>query len=229
MSTNTEQAEPDETESRRSTAAAASETSALAETPAPAADDTVSAENDARLLEATRRGDHAAFESFVRRHERIISGYLRARLTGGADVDDLTQEVFLRVYVGKAVQKDGSRSDLRAWLLGVARNVLREHVRKTRRRRETAWTELCLEIEELAASEGNFGHYDEAIARLPDCLQGLGPSARQSLDMYYHADLSMREIAERFKRSEGAVKLLVHRARQAVKRCLDGATGGGVA
>jgi DNA-directed RNA polymerase specialized sigma24 family protein len=39
----------------------------------------------------------------------------------------------------------------------------------------------------------------------------------------------MREIAERFKRSEGAVKLLVHRARQAVKRCLDGATGGGVA
>ena len=210
MSTNTEQAEPEETESPTGVGPAA-------------------AQDDAVLLEASQRGDHAAFETFVRRHERIICGYLRARLTGGADVEDLAQEVFLRVYVGKAVQKDESRSDLRAWLLGVARNVLREHVRKTRRRRETVWTELCLEIEELAAAEGDFGHYDEAIARLPDCLQGLGPSARQSLDMYYHADLSMREIAERFKRSEGAVKLLVHRARQAVKRCLDGAFGGGVA
>jgi RNA polymerase sigma-70 factor (ECF subfamily) len=165
----------------------------------------------------------------VRRHERVVCGYVRARLTGGADVEDLAQEVFLRVYTGKALQKDESRSDLRAWLLGVARNVLREHVRAIRRRRETAWTELCLEIEELSAAEGDFTRYEEAIARLPDCLQGLGPSARQSLDLYYHADLSMREIAERFKRSEGAVKLLVHRARQAVKRCLDGAIGGGVA
>jgi RNA polymerase sigma-70 factor (ECF subfamily) len=210
MSTNTEQAEPEKTESPMGVG------------PEAALDDAV-------LLEAARRGDHAAFETFVRRHERVVCGYVRARLTGGADVEDLAQEVFLRVYTGKALQKDESRSDLRAWLLGVARNVLREHVRKTRRRRETAWTELCLEIEELSAGEGDASHYDEAIARLPDCLQGLGPSARQSLDLYYHADLSMREIAERFKRSEGAVKLLVHRARQAVKRCLDGSIGGGVA
>lgn len=210
MSTNTEQAEPEKTESPMGVG------------PEGVLDDAV-------LLAAARRGDHAAFEAFVRRHERVVCGYLRARLNGGADVDDLAQEVFLRVYTGKALQKDESRADLRAWLLGVARNVLREHVRKTRRRRETAWTELCLEIEELSAGEGDASHYDEAIARLPDCLQGLGPSARQSLDLYYHADLSMREIAERFKRSEGAVKLLVHRARQAVKRCLDGAVGGGVA
>jgi RNA polymerase sigma-70 factor (ECF subfamily) len=210
MSTNTEQAEPEKTES-------------------PMGIGPEGVLDDAVLLAAARRGDHAAFETFVRRHERVVCGYVRARLTGGADVEDLAQEVFLRVYTGKALQKDESRADLRAWLLGVARNVLREHVRKTRRRRETAWTELCLEIEDLAAAEGDFGRYDEAIARLPDCLQGLGPSARQSLDMYYHADLSMREIAERFKRSEGAVKLLVHRARQAVKRCLDGAIGGGVA
>lgn len=210
MSTNTEQAEPEKTESPMGVG------------PEAALDDAV-------LLEAARRGDHAAFETFVRRHERVVCGYVRARLTGGADVEDLAQEVFLRVYTGKALQKDESRADLRAWLLGVARNVLREHVRKTRRRRETAWTELCLEIEELSAGEADASHYDEAIARLPDCLQGLGPSARQSLDLYYHADLSMREIAERFKRSEGAVKLLVHRARQAVKRCLDGSIGGGVA
>ena len=59
------------------------------------------------------------------------------------------------------------------------------------------------------------------MGKLPRCLEALGPSARQAIDLYYQDDLRMREIAERFKRSEGAVKLLVHRARQAVRRCLE--------
>ena len=65
--------------------------------------------------------------------------------------------------------------------------------------------------------------------KMPGCLQSLGPSARQAIDLYYHDDLCMRDIAKRFKRSEGAVKLLVFRARQAVKRCLDNRLVGGTA
>ena len=94
--------------------------------------------------------------------------------------------------------------------------------RTARRRRETAWTALCLDIEDLSgggADDG--GDYDDVLGKLPDCLAALGPSARQALDLYYHDDLRMQEIAVRFKRSEGAVKLLVHRARQAVRRCLE--------
>ena len=111
---------------------------------------------------------------------------------------------------------------MRPWLVGIARNVLREHARATRRRRETGWTELCLDIEDLAggaAADG--GAFDDVMGKLPRCLEALGPSARQAIDLYYHDDLRMQEIAARFKRSEGAVKLLVHRARQAVRRCLE--------
>jgi RNA polymerase sigma-70 factor, ECF subfamily len=183
--------------------------------------------DDAHLLEAAQRGDHGAFATFVRRHERMVWGYLRARLPNAADAEDLCQEVFLRLYSGKAVPREAGRSDLRAWLLGIARNVLREYVRKTRRRREIAWTELCLELE--TDGDGDVHTYEETLAHLPGCLQSLGPSARQAIDLYYHDDLSMRDIAERFKRSEGAVKLLVFRARQAVKRCLDNRLVGGIA
>lgn len=183
--------------------------------------------DDAHLLEAAQRGDHGAFATFVRRHERMVWGYLRARLPNAADAEDLCQEVFLRLYSGKAVPREAGRSDLRAWLLGIARNVLREYVRKTRRRREIAWTELCLELE--TDGDGDVHTYEETLAHLPGCLQSLGPSARQAIDLYYHDDLSMRDIAERFKRSEGAVKLLVFRARQAVKRCLDNKLVGGIA
>lgn len=183
--------------------------------------------DDAHLLEAAQQGDHGAFATFVRRHERMVWGYLRARLPNAADAEDLCQEVFLRLYSGKAVPREAGRADLRAWLLGIARNVLREYVRKTRRRREIAWTELCLELE--TDGDGDVHTYEETLAHLPGCLQSLGPSARQAIDLYYHDDLSMRDIAERFKRSEGAVKLLVFRARQAVKRCLDNRLVGGTA
>ena len=190
---------------------------------------------DAGLLAAAQRGDHAAFTAIIDRHSRLVHGYLRARLSRLADAEDLSQEVFLRVYTAKAVPRAGAGLAMPAWLIGIARNVLREHARATRRRRETAWTELCLDIEDLAGDKaGEVGAFDDVMERLPRCLEALGPSARQALDLYYHDDLRMQEIATRFKRSEGAVKLLVHRARQAVKRCLESgqavaAEGGGEA
>jgi RNA polymerase sigma-70 factor (ECF subfamily) len=180
------------------------------------------AADDDRLLAAAQRGDHAAFTLIIERHAKLVHGYLRARLTRLADAEDLGQEVFLRVFTAKAVPRGSMELAMRPWLLGIARNVLREHVRATRRRRETAWTALCLDVEDLVGGgEPVEGAFDEVMGKLPGCLEALGPSARQAIDLYYQDDLRMREIADRFKRSEGAVKLLVHRARQAVRRCLE--------
>jgi RNA polymerase sigma-70 factor (ECF subfamily) len=187
--------------------------------------------DDAGLLAAAQRGDHGAFTAIIERHARLVHGYLRARLTRLADAEDLGQEVFLRVYTARAVPRGTGELALRPWLLGIARNVLREHVRATRRR-EMAWTALCLDIEYLVGgAEPDCDAFDQVIGRLPGCLEALGTSARQAIDLYYRDDLRMQEIATRLKRSEGAVKLLVHRARQALRRCLEGgqpvATRGG--
>ena len=112
------------------------------------------AADEAALLAAAQRGDHAAFGTLIERHARLVHGYLRARLTRSADVEDLGQEVFLRVYTAKAAPRSDTPLRMRPWLLGIARNVLREHVRASRRRRETAWTALCLDIEDLAGGDG---------------------------------------------------------------------------
>lgn len=177
---------------------------------------------DHELLSAAKRGDAAAFTLLVRRHERLVHGYLRARLATAADLDDLCQEVFVRLYTGRTTPAERATAGLRPWILGIARNVLREHGRAAKRR-EHAWTELCLEIESRAEADGaDAGRFDEAIARLPGCLDGLGPSARQAIDLYYGGGgARLRDVAMQMKRSEGAMKLLVHRARQAVKRCLE--------
>lgn len=175
------------------------------------------ASHERALVEAAQRGDKPAFATLVGLHQRAVYGFLRARLLEPADAEDLCQEVFLRCYLGR--EKFSRAPAMRPWLFGIARNLLREHVRKVVRRREVAWTELCLELDGLVESPD--AHDEDALAHLPACLESLGKSAREALDLRYQARLKLAEIGEKLHRSEGAIKLLVHRARQALKNCLD--------
>lgn len=171
---------------------------------------------DQQLIEQLRRGDRAAFGQIIDQHQRAIYGYLRARLTQPIDAEDMTQEVFLRFYQAQA--RFDSTALIRPWLLGIARNLLREHVRSVKRRKEIAWTELCLELESVLPFESSAN--DDVLVHLPTCLGGLGPSARQAIELHYRDERKLAEIGEHLHRSEGAVKLLMHRARQALRDCL---------
>jgi len=174
---------------------------------------------EATLLEAVRRGDRGAFAALVQAHQSAVYGFLRARLLENADAEDLCQEVFLRCFVGR--ERVNGEFHIRSWLIGIARNVLYEHVRRSARRREVAWTELCLDIDRLAEI-GEDRHYDEAMSHLPGCLDNLGDSAREALNLKYHQKLRHADIGRKMDRSEGAIKLLLFRARQALRRCLNG-------
>lgn len=168
--------------------------------------------------------DRATVAAVVAAHQRMVYGFLRARVVDATAADDLCQEVFLRFLTSRPPATQGS-GEISAWLVGIARNVLREHVRRCTRRREVAWTELCLDID--AAAETGGDDADDRLRRLPACLDGLGRTARTALDMHYGENRRLGEIGRHFDRSEGAVKLLLFRARQAVRRCLD--AGGPVA
>lgn len=168
------------------------------------------------LVEAVRQGSADAFAQLLRKYQRLVFGYLHARRPPQADVDDLCQEVFVRCYLCR--EQFPTSVPVGAWLLGIARNVLRECLRLQTRRREISWTDVCLELDELtpyAVPEL------EVLSYLPRCLESLGPTARQAIDAYYAAGRSVQAIAQQMRRSEGAVKLLLHRSRQALKHCLE--------
>lgn len=174
-------------------------------------------QEEAQLVAAVQRGEPNAFATLVQTHHRLVFGFLRARLLEWADAEDLCQEVFLRCYQGR--EKLERATTIASWLVGISRNLLREYVRRQSRRREVAWTELCLEIDRL--TESRSGGFDEAVAYLPACMESLGPSAREAIDLYYRDHRKMAQIGVKLKRSEGAVKLLIHRARLALKNCLE--------
>lgn len=179
--------------------------------------DAATAEGHHALVQNAQRGDKKAFTALVEVYQHTVYGFLRARLLEPADAEDLCQEVFLRCYLGR--EKLARANAVGSWLVGIARNVLREHIKKQQRRKEVAWTELCLELDTLVGP--HHGESDDALHHLPHCMEALGQSAREAIDMRYSTALKWAEIGTRLKRSEGAVKLLVHRARQALKHCLD--------
>jgi len=176
---------------------------------------------DQELHERLKRNDRSAFEAIVQKYQRGVFAYLRSRVFCTSDAEDLTQEVFLRFYQGRE-RFDGANM-IRPWLMGIARNLLKEHIRKSRRRKEVAWTELCLELDELVQSHASDSQdtHEDTLKSLPECLDGLGQSARQAIHLRYSSGFSLLDIGRQLKRSEGAIKLLMFRARQALKYCLD--------
>ena len=177
--------------------------------------------DDQELSERLLQNDRAAFEAIVQKYQRGVFAYLRSRILTTSDAEDLTQEVFLRFYQARA--RFDTSSLIRPWLLGIARNLLKEHLRKLKRRREVAWTELCLELDDIVHQRPGETNED-FLAHLPHCLGELGQSAREAIQLRYSGSLSLLEIGDRLKRSEGAIKLLMFRARQALKYCLDSKT-----
>jgi RNA polymerase sigma-70 factor (ECF subfamily) len=177
---------------------------------------------DQALIDRLMQGDRAAFEAIVTEHQKAVYGYLRARLLQANDAEDLAQEVFLRFYLGRA-RFEGNHL-IRPWLLGIARNLLKEHLRKIKRRKEVGWTRLCLELEDLV--QGDQDLYEDVLVHLPGCLEGLGQSAREAIELRYNGELQLADIGQKLRRSEGAIKLLMFRARPALKYCLQNKTRG---
>lgn len=157
----------------------------------------------------------------VERYQISVYSFLKARLAQASEAEDLTQEVFLRFFTS------GDRFDVsretRPYLLGIARNLLRERARTLRKRNEVSWTELCVELEELLPDDDE--RQENLLRLLPECLDGLGDNAQQAVRMHYKRRMKLKTIGQSLKRSVGAVKLLMFRARKALKKCLDDKLG----
>lgn len=122
--------------------------------------------DDASLL----AGDADAFGAFYRRHAPVLLGWLRKR-TGHADLAaDLAAETFARALEGRR-GFDASRGDARAWLFGIARNVLARSLERGRvddeTRRRLGMQPIHLGDEALRAIDEGAGDAVDLLATLP--------------------------------------------------------------
>ena len=176
------------------------------------------------LVSRCLSGDEAAWEELVRQHTRHVYG-LCYRFTGsGAEAQDLTQEVFLRVFRTLKTFRSAEGS-FGTWLARVARNLLIDHYRRTRQERVTDPIEEQLSVlEEKGATASE--RPDHAVAGreaseiLQAALQKLSPDLREAVILRDLQEMEYREIAEVLGIPEGTVKSRINRGRAELARLL---------
>jgi len=179
---------------------------------------------DSSLVARCLRGDETAWEDLVRTNTRKVYA-LCYRFTGsGSEAQDLTQEVFMRVFkTVKSFRSD--EGSFATWLSRVTRNLLIDHYRRTRQDRVTDSIEEQLPMmeEEGAAASARPDHVlagREASEILQATLQKLSPDLREAVILRDLQEMEYREIAQVLGIPEGTVKSRINRGRAELARLL---------
>lgn len=161
-------------------------------------------------------------ESLIRAFQadrfRLIA-YIRA-LVG--DVD-LSEEIFqeVSVVVLQKIDSFDAKRELQPWCRGIARNmILRERERS--RRLKVFANDAIVDLVDAAFEERReAGSLDAQRSLLRRCMGGLAGTSREILELRYQAGLSLRDIAGRLDRTEGAVQVALSRIRKWLADCVQ--------
>ncbi len=136
--------------------------------------------------------------------------------------EDITETVFLKAFDALPrfrEQGDGQDSTFKVWLYAIARNVIANERRRQRRHPEDP-IELALQLRAMDDPAASAEPRLEAQRALAAVME-LPPDRRQAVVLRFVNELSAREIGEIMGKSEGAVRVLIHRALLSVRRRLE--------
>jgi RNA polymerase sigma-70 factor, ECF subfamily len=176
--------------------------------------------SDTQIVDLCLDRDQLAWAQVVARFKRRVFN-IAYKFTGRhGDAEDLTQEVFLRVF--RSLDKFNRGANFGTWLTSVARNHCIDHYRATKREREVLVSDLA-HFEGAAASSASpqrlvedrdrSGLVRRALDRLPAKL-------REAVVLRDLAELSYQEMAEQLSLPEGTVKSRINRGRAELARIL---------
>ncbi len=180
-------------------------------------------DGDAGLVERCLAGEDSAWEDLVRVHTRRVYATCYRFLGTDSAAQDLTQEVFLRVFRTLKSFRSGEGSFV-VWLTRLTRNLLIDHYRRSRMERASDSLEDQLPVleERTAMSSRTDGLLAgrEASELLQGALQKLSPELRETVILRDLEEMEYREIALTLKVPEGTVKSRLNRGRSELARLL---------
>jgi len=165
----------------------------------------------------TLAGDSAAFAGVVERHHRALHGFLFRLLLNRHDTEDLVQETFLAAY--RQLARYDARYSFKTWLFTIGR---RQAISVLRRRRMPVMADLPDAPEPAdaeTAGDVRIMRY-EAARSLHAALAELPSDYRQALWLFYVEEQSVSDIAAILGKTALGTRVLLHRARHALRRHL---------
>lgn len=172
------------------------------------------------LIAAARAGDRLAEGALISRFAAAVRTYARRRLKTNDAVDEFAQDVFLRFV--QAVRAGQITEPERAggFVLGICKNVARERARIAERRAEL-WEQFGSALAPLEDSP-ELAKYQ--LALLEDCLSQISKRSRDVIKHAFILGQSASEIGTQLEMSEGNVRVVRHRALEALRTCMASKT-----
>jgi RNA polymerase sigma factor (sigma-70 family) len=172
--------------------------------------------SDVELLEAWREGDERAGGDLFERYFRPVARFFSVRVRG--DVDDLIQQTFEACVGGRDRVRDVGC--FRAYVFGVAYNVLRAHFRARRRASAVASDHDTLPADRPGPSTWMRAREDEQL--LQEGLRQLPRALRSALELHYFEGLPATDIARILALPEGTIRSRLRRGRELLRIALWG-------
>jgi RNA polymerase sigma-70 factor (ECF subfamily) len=183
---------------------------------------------DVRLMRLVAGGDTRAFEQLIERHQALVAGTVARMLGSNADVEDIAQQVFIRVW--KSAARYVAKAKFTTWLLKITRNLVFNEMRRAKRRPHLP-VQIEPEAEEIPLKDEQTSAPDATLleAELQSAIEkaiGLLPKTqRMALVLRRYDELSYEEIADVLDLSVPAVKSLLFRARTELRERLKNYLG----
>ena len=152
-----------------------------------------------------------AFADFYRDHLRDVYSYAYYRIGNHHDAEDLTEQAFLQAYRHfDRARRESDGRPLRPWVIRIAHNLASNYYRDRSRRPQTPLENadpIAARHDTVAIAEGR-----EELRQVMANLEHLPADRREALIMRFALGMDNREIARALGRSDGATKVLIHRA-----------------
>ena len=157
------------------------------------------------------------FERHWMKAQASVSAFVHSMVRDYHEAEDIFQEVAI-VLAGKFEEYDATRP-FTAWAIGFARNRVLSAWKKHSRSPILYDSEV---IERIAAGcETLAEELDRRTPALRRCMEAIGGRSRRILGMRYEEGLKPRHIAERLKMKASAIRAVLFRIRQALRRCMQ--------
>lgn len=159
--------------------------------------------------------------SELTRHQPDLQAFVRVLMPGDPSVDDVVQQTNLVVWNKRSVFIPGS--DFRAWIFAIARLEVLSHRKQSGRKSWLVIDEaLANQLSDSMCAVISEKPSDALREALMDCIRRLKPAERKVIERFYFTDEKLKSIASADRRSEGALKVSLHRIRAGLRRCIEG-------
>ena len=160
------------------------------------------------------------FTELYRAHLRDVYSYAYYRIGNHHDAEDVTEQTFLQAYRHfDRAQRESNGRPLRPWLIRIAHNLAANYYRDRSRKPQANLDDAAvisspLGTERMVEEREEVKEVLQGVSKLPE-------DRREALIMRFALDMDNREIARALGRSEGATKVLLHRAIRQLEHGLE--------